>query len=615
MLFRSGLAMVMTRLAVKDKTFIRANGTKLTAIVRGYDANALYLWAQSMPMPSGYYDYWVYDAERDQFVKRRKSKPEAVDWLESVSWSSNVPIRHAGNDREKRVGHRRLPVDGFSEVEGEPAVVYQYYGCYHHYCRKCAQGKLKKAEAKDIEAHHKNLREIEEYVESLGYALKTKWGCEWKIERRAYVECRKRLEPKFFRKFNEIYRVSAAKMRAAILDGSVFGFCKVDIHTPDHLKEKYADFPPIIKHAEIGREHIGEHMRAYADEHGEMKGKRRNLISSYFGAGIVQMTPMTKFLVEHELVLDKIHYVIQYDESSCFTYFRDEVTENRLRGDGCKVTKNDRGEFVAEKIPEGKSEESALAANTFKLLGNTGYGKMLTNKEKHIDVKYCDYEEAVACSFDPLLKRIKSVAVDCYEVHKFKKKIKMDLPIVIGLAVYCWAKIRMLSFAYDFLGKFLDPSDYEWMETDTDSAYLALSKPSLDEIIKPEMRAEYEAVRREWFANDEDLYSTRKPGLFKTEYESTQMVCLCAKTYIAYDETTDHFKVSTKGLQKRNDKRVDDFTRVLDERVSGSGENFGFRLHPDGRMWTYAQKRLGLSYLYVKRQVLADGIHTVPLDI
>ena len=36
---------------------------------------------------------------------------------------------------------------------------------------------------------------------------------------------------------------------------------------------------------------------------------------------------------------------------------------------------------------------------------------------------------------------------------------------------------------------------------DTDSAYLALSKPSIEEVVKPELRPQFEAVKYEWFMN------------------------------------------------------------------------------------------------------------------
>ena len=32
-------------------------------------------------------------------------------------------------------------------------------------------------------------------------------------------------------------------------------------------------------------------------------------------------------------------------------------------------------------------------------------------------------------------------------------------------------------------------------------------------------------------------------------------------------------------------------------------------------MFSYKQERKGFSYFYIKRRVLKDGVHTVPLDI
>ena len=41
-----------------------------------------------------------------------------------------------------------------------------------------------------------------------------------------------------------------------------------------------------------------------------------------------------------------------------------------------------------------------------------------------------------------------------------KKSIKHDLPIHLGLFVYQYAKLRMLSFYYDVIDRFVDRSDY-----------------------------------------------------------------------------------------------------------------------------------------------------------
>ena len=50
----------------------------------------------------------------------------------------------------------------------------------------------------------------------------------------------------------------------------------------------------------------------------------------------------------------------------------------------------------------------------------------------------------------------------------------------------------MLQFYYDCLDKCIGKSDFEFCEMDTDSAYLAISAESIDDIIKSEMQDEYE---------------------------------------------------------------------------------------------------------------------------
>ena len=73
-------------------------------------------------------------------------------------------------------------------------------------------------------------------------------------------------------------------------------------------------------------------------------------------------------------------------------------------------------------------------------------------------------------------------------------------PYQIGIAVYQLAKLRMLEFHYDFLDKYVHRSDYELIQMDTDSSYMALSAPTLDELVKPHLKAEFEAEKKNWLA-------------------------------------------------------------------------------------------------------------------
>ena len=109
----------------------------------------------------------------------------------------------------------------------------------------------------------------------------------------------------------------------------------------------------------------------------------------------------------------------------------------------------------------------------------------------------------------------------------------MNLPLQIGVAVYHLAKLRMLDFYYNFIDKYIDRSDFELLEMDTDSNYFAFSEDSIEKLIKPEMKEEYEKDKHNFlppesqelhstFQVDEirftyEMYDKRKPGLFKEE--------------------------------------------------------------------------------------------------
>nr|KAG5708770.1 hypothetical protein BaRGS_031924 [Batillaria attramentaria] len=187
-----------------------------------------------------------------------------------------------------------------------------------------------------------------------------------------------------------------------------------------------------------------------------------------------------------------------------------------------------------------------------------------------------------------LIKRHNDFMCICTEKLKFLDIINYLAPgtcrqstqfvavlIPIGFFVYQYAKLRMLQFHYDLVDKFVSRADYQLCEMDTDSLYMALSTSSFEEAVKPELRQDF---------------------------------------YTHYNEcSTQGDKSRAKGLnQKLNQLTKDTYLQVLNTQTSGGGVNRGFRT--DGQMmYTYTQERKSLSYLYIKRQVQADGVSTKPL--
>jgi len=174
----------------------------------------------------------------------------------------------------------------------------------------------------------------------------------------------------------------------------------------------------------------------------------------------------------------------------------------------------------------------------------------------------------------------------------------------------------MLQFYYDFLDKYLDRTDFQMCEMDTDSAYIAVSGDSVESLVKPELREEFQQDKCNWFPRadtaEHKAYDKRTPGLFKVEWEGQGIVGLCSKTYYCFGAK---YKFSCKGVNKKCNKiNKEKYLNVLLTKQNSGGVNRGFRVVNNAR-YTYTQVRDAFSYFYPKWKVLADGVSTTPMNI
>ena len=146
-----------------------------------------------------------------------------------------------------------------------------------------------------------------------------------------------------------------------IQDGCLFGFVECDIKVPDQLKEYFFEMTPIFKNGNVCLDDVGEFMQEYAKEHSIKDVPRHLLIGSYFGKKIGLATPLFKWYLNHGLVITQIYTVVEYIPNAAFNSFMTQVTQARLDGD--------------------RDKDKALIAETMKLIGNSSYGKLITNKE------------------------------------------------------------------------------------------------------------------------------------------------------------------------------------------------------------------------------------------
>jgi len=75
------------------------------------------------------------------------------------------------------------------------------------------------------------------------------------------------------------------------------------------------------------------------------------------GKKLLLYASLLRWYVEHEAVIKAVHRMIDYQATKVFTWFLEQVTEARRTGDVDK--------------------SKVLLAEVFKLLGNSGYGKLI----------------------------------------------------------------------------------------------------------------------------------------------------------------------------------------------------------------------------------------------
>jgi len=94
------------------------------------------------------------------------------------------------------------------------------------------------------------------------------------------------------------------------------------------------------------------------------------LIGSMRGEKIMLLSSLAQWYLKHGLIISKIYQIVQFKPINCFQKFCEFVSNARRMGDACPT--------------------KALLADTAKLFGNSVYGKMITNKEKHREVSYTE---------------------------------------------------------------------------------------------------------------------------------------------------------------------------------------------------------------------------------
>ena len=259
-----------------------------------------------------------------------------------------------------------------------------------------------------------------------------------------------------------------------VRDPDWFGFAEVDIQIPKSLWAKFEEMPPFFYNKQIPEQAVPLHMKVYRDVTGRTQSKSQKLVGALSAEKMLVYAPLLRWYLDHGAELLAVYRTIDYKKAS-MQWFVNKVTEARRAGDADKT--------------------KVLLADVFKLLGNSCYGKMIENVASHNSTRYTKDEKLVDRMLRSAYFEDLNEIGSAYELTSRKRSMVINRPYQIGIAVYQLAKLRMLEFHYDFLDKYVDRRDYELIQMDTDSSYMALSASTLDDLVKPH-KAEYEREKR-----------------------------------------------------------------------------------------------------------------------
>lgn len=367
-----------------------------------------------------------------------------------------------------------------------------------------------------------------------------------------------------------------------------FGFVRCSMHIKREFYNKYIDCPLF---------YITKDIKSVKDD----KETTSRKLSSYMECvDVVFGTQLFSWYMKQEgVVCDEIKELYLYDRG---TPFKD---------------------FVLMGADKRRDKSNKIAGDLYKLMLNSSFGKTMQNNNNFSNTFFTTDIKRVnkAVNKNTFKDGCEYTCGDetVYIVSNSKKNVKQNMPIHVAGLIFSQAKLRMLQFYYDFVDKYIERKNFQYMYSDTDSIWMAYASENPFDLksglIKKGMEEQFEVEKYKYLVYTE--YDVRTPGLFKVEYAASKLICLAAKSYFAEPGKGESKpKFGGKGIQMRNGLKMDDFSGALFEGKETVVTNMGFRFAHNKSLGfqKYSQTKRGVNSDYDKRGLLDNGINTFPLD-
>ena len=185
-----------------------------------------------------------------------------------------------------------------------------------------------------------------------------------------------------------------------IKSGAKFGHSQCDIKVPEHLREKFANLPPICKNKNEGRHDIGPILQESSERKGLLSQTRRMLNSSFEMINGTVFTPLLLFYLDVGLVGRKHYRFLEYTLVKCFNNSVQSAVNARRQTD--------------------ENPNSSVVAKTMKLIANSSYGLYIMDRTRNSITKYTSDEKTQAAINIKMFERLGYINDQMYKVELAK---------------------------------------------------------------------------------------------------------------------------------------------------------------------------------------------------
>ncbi|CAI6372576.1 unnamed protein product [Macrosiphum euphorbiae] len=368
---------------------------------------------------------------------------------------------------------------------------------------------------------------------------------------------------------------------------------EVDVSYPRHLHNGHNDLPFLPQNSVPRGSKVRKLMATFE--------KKENYIVHYRNL---------QQAIKNGLIVEKVHRVIQFNQSDWLAKYIDLNTEMR------------------------KKARNAFEKDFFKLMNNAVFGKTMESKRKQLKIELVSCERRLQkCINKTTFKHCTNYNENLNAVALENKIIKFDKPIYIGFSVLDISKTLMYDYHYNVMQKHYRDK-IKLMYTDTDSLIYHIKTTDFYE----DLAANHSLLDRMDTANlpsDHPCYVAvrkKEPGYFSDEVDAdiiTEFCALRAKSYAfnvyageedAVRDKDDKDKVGgekikAKGIRQhvvKNHMTLEDHKKCLfgEAGVEAYKDNVSIRSFKH-QLMTIKTKKLAYNSYDDKRLVLQDKVHTL----